>query len=78
MMEQHENNPEETRLVTKHEQEISTLNHEVEELRKEVKQLREDIELIDVFQKKPVITADIIGVTGFYIIAALVIIGLFF
>ncbi|ARD47848.1 hypothetical protein SporoP37_06640 [Sporosarcina sp. P37] len=77
-METHVNNPETQELITRQTQEITALNQEVEELRKEVKQLRDDIELIDVFQKKPVIGADVIGVVGFYIIAALVIIGIFF
>ncbi|PIC64824.1 hypothetical protein CSV79_04160 [Sporosarcina sp. P13] len=77
-METNKKTHEKQELVTRESHEISTLNQEVEELRKEVKQLREDLELIDVFQKKPVVTADVIGVVGFYIIAALVIIGVFF
>ena len=77
-MEQHENNSEKQELAMRQTQEISTLNQEVEELRKEVKQLREDIELIDVFQKKPIISAAVIGQIGSFIIAILVIIGIFF
>ncbi|MDV6378342.1 hypothetical protein ORD22_08795 [Sporosarcina sp. GW1-11] len=78
-METNEKATENKEIVTTRElQEISALNQEVEELRKEVKQLREDLELIEVFQKKPVVTADVIGVIGFYIIAGLVIIGIFF
>ncbi|ARK21220.1 MULTISPECIES: hypothetical protein [Sporosarcina] len=77
-MEQHENSSEKKELIIRQTQEINTLHQEVDELRKEVKQLREDIDLIDVFQKKPVITAAVIGQIGSFIIAILVIIGIFF
>lgn len=77
-MELHENNSQENELTTAYQQEISTLNHEVEELRAEVKQLREDIELIDVFQKKPIVSEEVIGTVGFFVVAALVVIGIFF
>ncbi|ARF17007.1 hypothetical protein [Sporosarcina ureae] len=77
-MEQHENNSEKQQLVTKQAQEISTLNLQVNELRKEVKQLREDMELIDIFQKKPIVSSAVIGQIGGIIIAILVIIGIFF
>lgn len=73
-MEQHENQE----VATRQAQEISRLNQEVAELRNEVKQLREDIEFIDVFQKKPVITSAVIGQICSFIIAILVIIGIFF
>ncbi|PIC76826.1 hypothetical protein CSV74_09640 [Sporosarcina sp. P19] len=77
-MEQHENNSEKQQLVTGQTREISTLNQEVDELRKEVKQLREDIELIDIFQKKPIVSSAVIGQIGGIIIAILVIVGIFF
>ncbi|PID20490.1 hypothetical protein CSV61_14590 [Sporosarcina sp. P3] len=77
-MEQHENNSEKQQLVTKQAQEISTLNLQVNELRKEVKQLREDMELIDIFQKKPIVSSAVIGQIGGIIIAILVIVGIFF
>lgn len=77
-MEKSELTTEHYQLVTQQAKEMTVLHREVEELRSEVKQLREDIESIDLFQKKPVVTAEIIGVVGFYIIAALVIIGIFF
>lgn len=78
MMDEYENNSEDKQLVTRQHQELSTLNHEVEELRAEVKQLREDIELIDIFQKKPMISVEVISTVGFFIVAALVVIGIFF
>lgn len=77
-METNETSQEKHELVLKQAQEISTLNTEVEDLRKEVKKLREDIELIDVFQKKPIVSTEMVQTVGGLIIAALVIIGIFF
>ncbi|WP_301108003.1 hypothetical protein [Sporosarcina sp.] len=77
-METNETSLEKHELVIKQSQELSTLNTEVEDLRKEVKQLREDLELIDVFQKKPVVSTEMIQTVGGLLIAALVIIGIFF
>ena len=77
-MEPHENNSEKQQLVTRQAEEISTLNQEMDVLRKEIKQLREDIELIDIFQKKPIVSSAVIGQVGGIIIAILVIIGIFF
>ncbi|PIC78988.1 hypothetical protein CSV75_13500 [Sporosarcina sp. P18a] len=77
-MEQHEKNSEKQELVVRQTQEISKLNQEMDELRQEIKQLREDIELIDIFQKKPVVSSAVIGQIGSFIIAILVIIGIFF
>ncbi|WP_153731393.1 hypothetical protein [Sporosarcina obsidiansis] len=65
-------------MVTRQAQELSTLDSEVKELRDEVKQLREDLELINVFQKKPILTTEMVGTVGGLIIAALVIIGIFY
>ncbi|EGQ25999.1 hypothetical protein ABZ756_13910 [Mammaliicoccus sciuri] len=77
-MDTNETSPQKNELISKQSQEISTLNTEVEELRKEVKQLREDLELINVFQKKPVVSTELVQTVGGLIIAALVIIGIFF
>ena len=77
-METNKTSLEKQELVMKQSQEISTLNTEVEDLRKEVKQLREDIELIDVFQKKPIVSTEMVQTVGGLLIATLVIIGIFF
>ncbi|GKV65335.1 MULTISPECIES: hypothetical protein [Sporosarcina] len=77
-METNDTSLEKHELAVKQSHEITALNSEVEELRKEVKQLREDIELIDVFQKKPMVTTEMVQTVGGLIIAALVIIGIFF
>lgn len=77
-MERQEHSEQRNEMVARQAYEISTLNQEVEELRKEVKQLREDIELINVFQKKPVVSTELVSTIGGLIIAALVIIGIFY
>lgn len=57
---------------------LQAVNQELEQLRKEVAQLREDLEFMGRFQKKPIISADVIGVVGFYIVVILAVIGIFF
>ncbi|AXI00091.1 hypothetical protein DV702_10410 [Sporosarcina sp. PTS2304] len=77
-MEMDNTTAENQKIATKESFDITQLTHEVEDLRREVKQLREDLEFVSAFQKKPIVTVDIVKVVGSYIIGALVIIGIFF
>lgn len=58
--------------------EVHTLTTKVRALENEVNELKKDIHAIDFLQKKPLISADTIAVCGFWIVAALAVIGIFF
>ncbi|REB10120.1 hypothetical protein DVB69_04765 [Sporosarcina sp. BI001-red] len=59
-------------------EEVRTLTTKVRALEDEISELKKDIHAIDFLQKKPVISGDTIAVGGFWIVAALAVIGIFF
>lgn len=59
-------------------EEVHALNKKVVELEEEVSELKKDIHAIDLLQKKPIVSSDAIAIGGFWIVAALVIIGVFY
>ncbi|MGG0642953.1 hypothetical protein ABE021_03250 [Sporosarcina gallistercoris] len=58
--------------------EVHTLTTKVRALEDEINELKKDIQAIDFLQKKPLISGDTISVCGFWIVAALAVIGIFF
>ena len=58
--------------------EVYTLTAKVRALEEEISELKKDIHAIDFLQKKPIISGDAIAVGGFWIVAALAVIGIFF
>ncbi|MCM3757089.1 hypothetical protein M3197_06250 [Sporosarcina aquimarina] len=59
-------------------EEVHTLTTKVRALEDEISELKKDIHAIDFLQKKPIISGDAIATGGFWIVAALAVIGIFF
>ncbi|MBD7906750.1 hypothetical protein [Sporosarcina gallistercoris] len=59
-------------------EEVRSLTTKVRTLEEEISELKKDIHAIDFLQKKPIISGDTIAVGGFWIVAALAVIGIFF
>ncbi|WP_025784680.1 hypothetical protein [Sporosarcina sp. D27] len=59
-------------------EEVQTLTSKVRALEDEISELKKDIHAIDFLQKKPIISSDAIANGGFWIVAALAVIGIFF
>lgn len=59
-------------------EEIHSLTTKVRTLEEDISELKKDIHAIDFLQKKPIISSDAIAVGGFWIVAALAVIGIFF
>lgn len=68
----------EEHLPARTERDVRLLITQVEELEDEVRELKKDLHAIDLLQKKPVISTDSLAIGGFWIVAALVVIGIFF
>lgn len=58
--------------------EVKSLTTKVRALEVEISELKKDIHAIDFLQKKPIISRDTLAVGGFWIVAALAVIGIFF
>ncbi|WJY28393.1 MULTISPECIES: hypothetical protein [Sporosarcina] len=65
-------------LPARTERDVRLLTEQVKELEDEVRELKKDLHAIDLFQKKPVISTDALAISGFWIVAALVVIGIFY
>ncbi|WP_432355424.1 hypothetical protein [Sporosarcina sp. A2] len=59
-------------------EEVHSLKLKVKDLEEEVSELKKDLHAIDLLQKKPLIASDTVAIGGFWIVAALVVIGIFF
>ena len=59
-------------------QEIQLLTTQVKELEEEISELKKDLHAIDLFQKKPIISTESLATGGFWIVAALAVIGIFY
>lgn len=58
--------------------EVSELQSKVNELENEVDELKKDLQAVDLLQRQPIISSDALAIGGFWVVAALAIIGIFF
>ncbi|GKV68159.1 hypothetical protein NCCP2716_06570 [Sporosarcina sp. NCCP-2716] len=59
-------------------EEVRMLRVQVKEMEEEISELKKDLHAIDLLQKKPIISSDSLAIGGFWIVAALTIIGIFY
>lgn len=58
--------------------EIQALTLQVKEMEVEISELKKDLHAIDLFQKKPIVSSDALAIGGFWIVAAITVIGIFY
>ncbi|GEM_PF-5684734 len=59
-------------------EEVRILSIQVKEMEEEISELKRDLQAIDLLQKKPIISSDSLAIGGFWIVAALTVIGIFY